>query len=209
VGKRSWLSPRMLSEVPLNGMSHGASGFAYALIKLYEKTQRQEFLDAANECLEYEKSNYLTERNNWGDLRGEGNPNACQWCHGAIGIGIARLGIRNSWKAYREDIDTDINNAVNATATAWPNATDSLCCGTLGSVEFIYEAGKVLGRNDLETLASNRFMSLIAEANKNGSFSYLSKNADFNLGLFRGESGVGYTALRQLDNNLPNVLLWE
>ncbi len=209
VGKRSWVSPRMLSATPLNGMSHGASGFAYALVKLYEKTQRQEFLDAANECLEYEKSNYQPEKGNWGDLRGDGNADICQWCHGAIGIGIARLGIKNAWKAYREDVDTDINNALETASKHWPNATDSLCCGTLGSVEFIGDSGKILGRDDLIALANNRFISLISEANKNGGYTYLTKNADFNLGLFRGEAGVGYTALRRLDSNLPNVLLWE
>jgi lantibiotic modifying enzyme len=29
------------------------------------------------------------------------------------------------------------------------------------------------------------------------------------MGLFRGLSGVGYTALRQADRSLPNVLIWE
>lgn len=208
-GKRSWISPRMLSESPLNGMSHGASGFAYSLVKLYEISQRNEFLEAANECLEYEKSNYLPDHQNWGDLRGDGNSDVCQWCHGAIGIGLARLGIKNSWKAYREDIDTDISNSIEAASRYWPNSTDSLCCGTLGSIELINESGKKLNRSDLKDLARSRFNSLLADANKNGGFSHLSKNADFNLGLFRGESGVGYTALRQLDCNLPNVLLWE
>ena len=31
----------------------------------------------------------------------------------------------------------------------------------------------------------------------------------FNLGLFRGLAGVGYTCLRQADRTLPNVLIWE
>lgn len=208
-GKRCWINPQMLSPKPLNGMSHGASGFAYALIKLYEKTQRQEFLDAANECLEYEKSNYLPEHTNWGDLRGSGSTDVCQWCHGAIGIGIARLGIKNAWKSYREDIDIDIQNAILASEKYWPNNTDSLCCGTLGSVEFINQCGKTLAREDLKVLARNRFAALMNAANQNGGFTFHSNNPDFNLGLFRGAAGVGYTALRQLDPNLPNVLLWE
>ena len=29
------------------------------------------------------------------------------------------------------------------------------------------------------------------------------------LGLFRGLAGVGYTLLRQVDDSLPNVLIWE
>ena len=31
----------------------------------------------------------------------------------------------------------------------------------------------------------------------------------FNLGLFRGLAGVGYTLLRQIDGSLPNILIWE
>jgi lantibiotic modifying enzyme len=31
----------------------------------------------------------------------------------------------------------------------------------------------------------------------------------FNLGLFRGIAGVGYTLLRRVDGSLPNLLLWE
>ena len=31
----------------------------------------------------------------------------------------------------------------------------------------------------------------------------------FNLGLFRGIAGVGYTLLRAVDHSLPNVLVWE
>jgi lantibiotic modifying enzyme len=31
----------------------------------------------------------------------------------------------------------------------------------------------------------------------------------FNVGLFRGLAGVGYTCLREVDDSLPNLLIWE
>ena len=53
---------------------------------------RDEFAKAASECIAFENSSYDAERNNWPDLRGDGEPAwPCQWCHGAPGIGLARI----------------------------------------------------------------------------------------------------------------------
>ncbi len=41
-----------------------------------------------------------------------------------------------------------------------------------------------------------------------GDFRWTSGNRRFNLGLFRGLAGVGYTVLRRVDGSLPNVLIW-
>ncbi len=94
-GQRTWVGqgsgPR-----GLNGMSHGAAGFALALASLAQATGRQELrqqlAQAAAECMAFENSSYDTERHNWPDLREQGGlwwP--CQWCHGAPGIGLARI----------------------------------------------------------------------------------------------------------------------
>jgi hypothetical protein len=42
-----------------------------------------------------------------------------------------------------------------------------------------------------------------------GDYRWNSGKGRFNLGLFRGLAGVGYTALRRLDGSLPNVVIWE
>ena len=41
-----------------------------------------------------------------------------------------------------------------------------------------------------------------------GDFRWNSGERRFNLGLFRGLAGVGYTALRRAAPSLPNVLIW-
>jgi class II lanthipeptide synthase len=86
---------------------------------------------------------------------------------------------------------------------------DTLCCGTLGSIEFFSEAGSALGRSDLRELASRRLMTLLEAAAATGDYRWNSGNRQFNLGLFRGLAGVGYTSLRRVDDSLPNVLIWE
>ena len=45
-GLRSWSAPGFGSQ-PLNGMAHGAAGFAYALAALAAVTGHEEFADAA------------------------------------------------------------------------------------------------------------------------------------------------------------------
>jgi len=86
---------------------------------------------------------------------------------------------------------------------------DTLCCGTLGSIEFFCEAGTALGRSDLRELASRRLMTLLEAAASTGDFRWNSGKRQFNFGLFRGLAGVGYTSLRRVDDSLPDVLIWE
>ena len=103
----------------------------------------------------------------------------------------------------------DIRNALVGVERNWPSQVDTLCCGTLGSIEFFCEAGRTLGRSDLRELASRRLMTLLEAATSTGDYRWNSGNRQFNLGLFRGLAGVGYTLLRQVDNSLPNVIMWE
>jgi len=103
----------------------------------------------------------------------------------------------------------DIQNAVEGTAKGWPGVVDTLCCGTLGSVEFFCEAGNALGRDDLREIAVRRLGAVLETAASNGDYRWNSGKRQFNLGLFRGLAGVGYTSLRQADTLLPNVLIWE
>jgi class II lanthipeptide synthase len=208
-GLRSWVG-QGLGNRALNGMSHGAAGFAYALTSLASASGRENFARAASECIAFENSTYNEDRNNWPDLRGEGQPSwPCQWCHGATGIGLARAATARSSGAKPEKLVNDVRNAVDAATKGWPGFVDTLCCGTLGSVEFLCEAGVVLGREDLREIASRQLMSVLESASSRGDYRWNSGNRNFNLGLFRGLAGVGYTSLRQADRSLPNVLVWE
>ena len=103
----------------------------------------------------------------------------------------------------------DVQGAVDGTQAAWPPSIDTLCCGTLGSVEFLCEAGDLLGRSDLQELGKRELASVMRSAADTGDYRWNSGERQFNLGLFRGIAGVGYTALRQVDPSLPNVLIFE
>jgi type 2 lantibiotic biosynthesis protein LanM len=208
-GRRSW-SGQGSGPHGLNGMSHGAAGFAYALAALSAATGREEFGQAASECIAFENSSYDAKHNNWPDLRADGEPGwPCQWCHGAPGIGLARIAVAKSGGLNSKLVETDIQNALAGVEKGWRGQVDTLCCGTLGSIEFFCEAGSALGRSDLCDLASRRLMTVLETAASTGDYRWNSGNRPYNLGLFRGLAGVGYTALRQVDDSLPNVLIWE
>ena len=208
-GHRGW-SGQGSGPHGLNGMSHGAAGFAYALASLSAATGRDEFAKAASECIAFENLSYDAERSNWPDLRGDGEPGwPCQWCHGAPGIGLARIAMTKRGGLDSKLLATDIRNALVGVERGWPGPLDTLCCGALGSIEFFCEAGSALGRSDLRELASRRLMSLLEAATSTGDYRWNSGNRQFNLGLFRGVAGVGYTSLRQVDGSLPNVIIWE
>ena len=209
VGMRSWVGLG-LGDTPLAGFSHGAAGFAYALSSLAVASHREDFELAAQECLAYEDSCYDKTRFNWADLRGANEgvfPS--QWCHGAIGIGLARVASARSGKTGADASVRDINHAVQNTTTNWPQYVDTLCCGTLGTIEFLAEAGEALNQPSLGHLSDQRLAQIIANSREQGDYSWNAGGTGFNLGLFRGLSGVGYTILRKLDPQLPNVLLWE
>jgi lantibiotic modifying enzyme len=194
-------------------MSHGAAGYAYALTSLASATGCDEFASAATECIAFENASFDAHRSDWPDLRGLANGGAAgptKWCYGAQGIGLARAAMTRHALPSRGVVRTDIERAVAATEHGWPGPTDALCCGTLGSIEFLSEAGGVLGRDDLGELASRRLLSVIQTARSSGDYRWTGGTTNrFNLGLFRGIAGAGYTVLRRIDPSLPNVLIWE
>ncbi len=111
-------------------------------------------------------------------------------------------------------IRSDIELAVTGVTQNSPSPVDTLCCGTLGGIEFLCEAASTLKRDDLRKAAAQRLRAVLEHAAASGDFRWNNGKRQFNLGLFRGLSGVGYTLLRQAiaqraDAALPNILIWE
>jgi len=193
-------------------MSHGAAGFAHALASLAAASGREDFAQAAAECVAFEDSTYDAERRNWPDLRSSEAHWPSQWCHGATGIGLARIGMSKTRSTLIAR--ADIENAVAGVQQNTPTPVDTLCCGTLGGIEFLCEAADTLNRGELRETAARRLLAVLERARASGDYRWNTGKRQFNLGLFRGLSGVGYTLLRQAaaradEPALPNVLIWE
>ena len=204
---RAWLT---LNGKFLTGFSHGAAGIAYALLRLYETTQIPTFLAAAREALDYERSVFSPAAENWPDLRNEKNSFMTSWCHGAPGIGLARLGGLSVLDNF--EVRQEIEFALKTTQKSSLLRVDRLCCGNFGLIEVLLVASRQLSSPKLLETAQKRAAWVVNRAEQTGSF-HLFPNSPkdiFNPSLFMGTAGIGYELLRLgYPNKLPSLLLWH
>lgn len=195
----------------MTGFSHGSAGIVYALLRLSRVTGDTAFLEAAQEGLRYEDRALVREKGNWAGEVGEEVPSfGLSWCHGAPGIGLARVGGLRMLDT--PSIRRDIDLALQTTLGLGISGPDHLCCGVCGRVEFLLTAAHRLGRPELADMAARFAGDLLARAEQRAGFTFGSflpawvARPQF----LHGTAGIGYTLLRlaQLDR-LPSPLLWE
>jgi class II lanthipeptide synthase len=211
-GMRAW---RVRTERSLTGFAHGAAGIALALLRLFAATGDVSFRAAAREAIAYERSVFVAAARNWPDLRAgsetQGEP-VCStmWCHGAPGIGLARLA--------GADIDRDehtareIDDAIATTLASALRERDHLCCGNAGRADILLEAGLRLNRAPLRERAEEMVAVMIARAGSSGEYrlGFDTASCAMKPSLFRGAAGVGYQFLRiARPAGVPSVLLWN
>jgi len=203
-GFRTWLT---LDRKPLTGFSHGAAGIAYALLRLHALTDEAVWRNAAQEAIEYEQSLYVPDANNWPDLLQAEQPAfRTSWCHGAPGIGLARLG--GLAFAQSPEVDTDIRLAIDKTLRSSPAAVHHLCCGNLGRIELLLTACIKLGLPELRSEIGSRLRNIIGAVGVGRND--IAPHRILHPGLFQGHSGIGYQLLRLADpSRISSVLLWE
>jgi type 2 lantibiotic biosynthesis protein LanM len=201
-----------MNNTILTGFSHGAAGIAYALLRLYQVSGENQFLQAALESHAYETSVFIPEKSNWPDFRfpatKQGFTCWCSWCHGAPGIGLARVAELDILPA--EKIQPDIDAAINTTKQQELNHLDQLCCGNLGRVELLLTASKKLHRSELMETALKQASQVVNRAEQKGRFGLNWDAGPYNPSFFQGTTGIGYQLLRlAYPDLLPSVLVWE
>ena len=206
-GFRAWAT---LEGKLATGLSHGAAGIAYALLRLYKTTLDPVFLEAAEEAIAYERSVFSPNAGNWQDVREDKPSFMTSWCHGAPGIGLARLGSLAILDT--PEIRQEIAVALNTTQQLGLQAIDHLCCGNLGRIEVLLVAATKLPQPELGETAQKQTAWVVARAKQRGAFCLFPDIAGdiYNPGFFQGTAGIGYELLRLgYPDLLPSVLLWE
>ncbi|HKV38914.1 MAG TPA: type 2 lanthipeptide synthetase LanM family protein, partial [Blastocatellia bacterium] len=128
---------------PITGFSHGASGIAWALIKLASATGEQRFLPAALDAITYEGTCFSAAEGNWLDT-GTADPElqpltagpalSVSWCYGAPGIGLARIAAS---RCFSEPfVGEELKAAADTTLKRGFGRNHSLCHGDLGNLDF-------------------------------------------------------------------------
>lgn len=204
-----WSDPS--SQSMLGGLSHGTSGIAWSLLRLYKQTSKQEYFETAIEAIRYDRSLYVSKNCNWADLRCSQHKSSefsAAWCHGATGIGLSRI----LYLPYIKDtfLQQEIETAVSTTVDVGMGRSHSLCHGDLGNSELFHVAGNVLGRPEWNRMAQAVGMNAIKEKQEIGKYKTgVGRHIEVP-GLFMGLSGIGYQLLRLAQpNQVPSVLTLE
>ncbi|RCK49311.1 hypothetical protein TH30_03050 [Thalassospira profundimaris] len=185
---------KSVSSTTLAGMSHGAAGVVYALLKLYQATGDKAFLDLANSGLAYERGLFDPDLKGWPDLRDDANRvDPVQWCHGAVGIGFARMATLH----ILDDpmIRAEIDMAIAATLSVPDGGRDNLCCGHAGRFSMLaYAMDMGLGPDNLETVFNQRLLAWISRLDS-GQIGLAASDVMLQHGLMQGLSGIGQALL--------------
>lgn len=211
-----WL-PRKSGQKPLAGFSHGAAGIAWALLELANLTGEERFKTTALAAIDYERSLFHSEVGNWPDLRNfaetvlsdSNNSLFCMtaWCHGAPGIGLARL--RSLPYVDDAQIRAEIHTALQTTLTHGFGFNHSLCHGDLGNLELFLQASLSLNEPSLKTEVDRLASIIIERINKQGWLCGLPLDVE-TPGLMTGLAGIGYELLRLAQpERVPSILILE
>lgn len=204
---KAWIN---FAHQPLTGFSHGAAGIAYALLQLYAVTDNRAYLKAAQAGISYESSVFSAKAANWPDFRPVEPVFMVSWCHGAPGIGLARLGGLSILAT--EQIHQDIEIALQTTLNHGLQNVDHLCCGNFGRMELLLVAAQKLRQESWRMLAQQQAAWVVARAEQTGAYQLFANlpHHVFSPSFFQGTSGIGYELLRlAYPDLLPAVLLWE
>lgn len=200
-----WLG---VSSRPLSGFSHGNAGIALALYQLYKATNNKIFEIGAEKALRYERT--LFKNNNWLDRRDivdqeYESPAAAAWCHGAPGILLSRIKLKQL--GYQDAfIDSEIENAIRITQHSGFGRDHSLCHGDLGNAEILFLTSLLDKKTDILDSYHSVINNTIQEINSTGWKTGISKNF-IHPGLMTGISGIGYGLLRAFDpKGVPSIL---
>ena len=196
----------------LAGISHGNAGIALALLRAGDITGEHSYATTAAAALDFEDTLFDPGRGNWVDARESDIdvplseiPDMVAWCHGAPGIGLARLaGLEISRDSdMRSRSLRDVGRAVRATTTHGPYGNVCACHGDLGNADFLLSAARVTG-DVLATKAVGERLKDVVQASR------LPSGVTGGLetpGFMTGTAGFGYQLLRAAaPERIPSVL---
>ncbi len=174
--------------------------------------------------MEYERSLFSLERRNWPDLRKEFRPAIMHdlqteiglqdnnsymvaWCHGAPGIGLARL----ASLAYIDDValHAEIDAAFQTCLAHGFGVNHCLCHGDMGNLEFVLSATRLPALSQYGEQAQTLTSTLLESIEREGWVTGVPLSVE-TPGLMIGIAGIGYALLRLASRErIPSVLLLD
>jgi type 2 lantibiotic biosynthesis protein LanM len=191
-------------EIKLCGFAHGFSGIIYSLYSLYCETEKPEYLSMVKKCLNEENKSF--DGKVWMDLR-EGKNTISQWCHGTVGIGLTRLYLLESG-FDNEQIRQDLHCCLSDVLVVQVEES-GICHGNMGHFLFLREIKQSQFLPEIFKEEVDRKLSMIIQGMMDNGIVVDSFDGQSVLGLMTGITGVGYGILKELNQNIPNILCLE
>lgn len=210
----------------LCGFSHGASGLGFVFLELAHYFQNPAFNWIAEQAFRYENQYFSEKHGNWPDFRkGIYSPKdhkehmeayvksdfsfftqpryMLAWCHGAPGIGLARLRAFKLLQdpAYKAELEKAIHSTnASIQSNSSPTISYTICHGVGGNAMLLLEAYRELKDNAYLQAAIEGAKAGIELRKKNGKyFPGLAQALNQeDKSLFMGNAGVGYFYLQCL-----------
>jgi lantibiotic modifying enzyme len=200
----------------LTGFAHGAAGIAWALLRLSVASGEQRFRKTALEALAFERSMYAPGVKTWPDLcpdiddavEVDGRTRGIvAWCHGAPGIGLARLSSLSQIDST--ETRAEIEAALQTTFARGLGGNHTLCHGGMGNLEVLMRAGEELP-DEVWARQGHRAAAEILHDIRRGGWRCATPSGVETPGLMVGIAGIGYGLLRLADpDRVPSVLVLE
>ncbi len=204
-----WIIPGFPPK-PLPGFAHGGAGIAWALLRLAASTGEIRFQTVALAAIEHERTLWIAETGS-GQNQSNFAPDSVMasfptsWCHGAAGIGLARLDTLAVHDTAQ--VRSEIDAAVRIVLARGFGFDHSLCHGDTGLVEFLLHARARLEHSGWDAQFEQAAGSILADICERG-WRCGTAQAIETPGLMTGLSGIGYGLLRVAEPlRVPSVLL--
>jgi class II lanthipeptide synthase len=188
----------------VGGFAHGVTGIGWALTRLARATGSARHEQLAQEAFAFEDALFDEQEQNWLDLRRlEGLKTAAAWCHGAVGIGLARLNLDPT--LTHTSTRQDVHRAAAATWRLGMGWNHCACHGDLGAWELLHYA-IAAGEGPQELSTSSLLDMILTGLEQHGPSCGIAGNA-YVPGLLPGLGGVAYQLLRaHPEAELPSIL---
>ena len=200
-----WIEQR--SPNGMGGFAHGVTGIGWSLFKLARATGDDRYHRTAEAAFAFEEALFDEGERSWLDLRGFDNIKwAAGWCHGSVGIGLAR------W-----DLDRPLKNETTrrslrlAAAASWQlgvGLNHCACHGDMGAWELIDLA--ISAGEGPEGLSRQQLLgAILTSIEEHGPISGMRRDA-FVPSLLPGLGGIAYQLLKaHPESGLPSILTLE
>lgn len=200
---------QLLTEIDEGtGLAHGASGYAWALGSLGKVTGKKIYKDKTEKLLLYENTFYDPATGNWDSAAVSKNQKRKRvyWCHGAPGIALSRLMLKNT--SNLELIAKDLDISLKTVICEGVIESHCLCHGTMGNADILLTASQELNDVKLEKKARDLVDIVLSQKKTYGWRFGLDPRAEMD-GFMLGRTGIGYSLLRFKNPEIPSVLALE